>query len=143
MLKRVGVSLQFRIKNSYSFGKAIIGHMMVADNKVNSFTLGVINLFYSLDAAVEYNNEGNTETRSEVDALVGNTITLFIACRDIVFHIRIIVLQITANESHRSDAVHVVIAVDQNFFFSTQGFIKPVYSLVHVLHEKRVMQVRQ
>ena len=56
MLEGITVVLTFRIENSYSVGHHLIGHMMVADDEVDTQTLCIGNLLDRLNTAIENNN---------------------------------------------------------------------------------------
>ena len=60
MFIRIGVVFPFGIQNGYSRGQYIIGDMMVADDEINAFLLGVCDFFDGFDTAVQYNNQTYT-----------------------------------------------------------------------------------
>ena len=49
MFIRIGVVFPFGIQNGYSRGQYIIGDMMVADDEINAFLLGVCDFFDGFD----------------------------------------------------------------------------------------------
>jgi len=70
----------------------VIGHVMVADDKIDPFALGVSYFFYRFDATVESDEQRDAVFGGIVDTFVGNTVSLFITVGDIVVESRIIVL---------------------------------------------------
>ena len=53
MFIRIGVVFPFGIQNGYSRGQYIIGDVMVADDEINAFLLGVCDFFDGFDTAVQ------------------------------------------------------------------------------------------
>jgi len=55
----------------------------------------------------------------------------------------IVLFQKTIYQSHRSGAINIIIAINQNLFLVVNGFTQSVDGRVHILHQKRIMKVRQ
>jgi hypothetical protein len=57
MLIRIGVVFPFGIQNGYGRRQYIIGDMMIADDEINAFLLGICDFFDGFDTTVQYNNQ--------------------------------------------------------------------------------------
>ena len=67
ILERIGIAFELRVENGNSVGQHIVGHMVVADDEVDAFFLGILNLFDCLDSAIEHNNQLHSDFGSVVD----------------------------------------------------------------------------
>ena len=77
------------VQNSHSGRQLLVRHMVVADNEVDAFFLGVGNFVDCLDAAVEHNNEPDTRLASIVHSLARNAVTILVAVGDVVVDVAI------------------------------------------------------
>ena len=59
MLERIGGVHTLGIEDGHSRRQFLIGHVMVADDKVYAKRVGIVDFFDCLDAAVEHNNQFN------------------------------------------------------------------------------------
>ena len=61
------IVLALRIENGYGIRQFFVGHMVVADDKVDAKCLCVSDFINSFDAAVEYDNEVHARFCSKVN----------------------------------------------------------------------------
>ena len=92
MLVGIGLPFEFGIENSHGVGQLVVGHVVVADDEIDAFTLGIGDFLYGLDAAVEGNYECNAILGCIVDAFVRDSVTLVVTVGDIVVEPRIEIL---------------------------------------------------
>ena len=114
---------------------------MVADDKVDAECLGIGNLVDGFDATVEHDDKLHASLCGMVDALAAHPVAFFIAAGDVVFDVRIELLQKLVDQSHRRTAVDVVVTIHHNALFAPHGVVQTVYGYVHVVHQKRVNQL--
>ena len=114
---------------------------MVADDEVDAFFLGILNLFDCLDSAIEHNNQLHADFGSVVDTFHWNAISFLVTGGDIVFHIRIKIKEILIHKCYGSCSVNVVVAIHHNFLLQPHGIIKPLHRFVHILHEEWVVHL--
>ena len=76
------------IEHSNRIGQHIIRHVMVADDEVYPFLLGILNLLDGLDAAIQRDNQCHTMGSRIVDAFERDTTTFVVAIRDIIIQAR-------------------------------------------------------
>ena len=87
MLEGEGIIFPFGIQNSHCRRHHLVGHVVVADNKINTSTLGIGYFIDSLNSAIEDDNQFNTCLVSKVNSFLADTISLIIAVGDIVVNI--------------------------------------------------------
>ena len=87
MLEGEGIVFPLRVQNSHGRRHYLVGHVVVADNKINAPTLGIGYFIDSLDTAIEDDNQFNTCLVSKVNSFLADTISLIIAVGDIVVNI--------------------------------------------------------
>ena len=46
-------------------------------------------------------------------------------------------------QGHRSGPIHVIVSIDKNLLAGADCFVKPFRSLVHILHQERVVELVQ
>ena len=119
-----------------------IGHMMVADDEVDTQILGVSNFLNSLDATVQYDDEFHARFVGEVHTFLRNAISLFVAIGDIVVEIGIILKEEFINQRHGRTAINVIIAVDHDAFLASYSIVESANRPLHIVHQKRVVKIR-
>ncbi len=117
--------------------------MVVADNKVYAQRAGIFDLFGCFDSAIEDDKKFDTLTGGHVDGGFRDAISVFVARRDIVVDMGVEVTEILVDEGHCCGSVYIIVTVDHNLLLSPHSTVEPVDGLVHVGHEKRVMQILQ
>ena len=138
---RVGIFVvnAFGIEYGNSFRQLIIGLVVVADDEVNAFLLGIAYHIDCLDAAIERNDQFNAYAIGVINTLLRNTISIVITVGDIVIQRGIETAQEAIDQRHGTGAIDIIVSVDENMFLATYGFIQAGYSLVHILHQERVV----
>src|SRR5574344_363781 len=137
---RVGVVHTFSIENCHSGGKCFVRNMVVANDKVYAFILGILNLFYSLDATVKHNHEFHSLTLCIIHTTPGHSISLLASIGDIAFHIGIKLGDTPIYQSHSRTTVHIVVTIYHDAFTLAHCLIQSLYGLLHILHEIRVVK---
>ena len=118
MFVGIGLPLEFGVEDSHGVGQLVVGHVVVADDEVDAFALGVCNLLHGLDAAIEGDDERDAVLGGIVDTLVGDAVTLVVAVGDVVVEPRVEILQELVYQRYGRRSVHVVIAINHNLFFT-------------------------
>ena len=131
------------VQDGHRSGQFVLRQMVVADDDVDSLAAGIFHFLDGLDAAVQGNHQAYPVVRGPVQRLVGQAVALVVAVRDIEIHLGRKLLQEGVHLRYGGGAVHVVISVNQDFFFSRNGLVHPFHGLVHVLHQEGVVKVFQ
>ncbi len=117
--------------------------MVVADYEVYAMLAGMGNFLVGLDAAIEDDDEFHPLIGKIVDNIARNPIPLLITCGYEIVDVGVEVAEIFVDERHCRGAVHVIVTVDHDFLFRPHSPVEPGYRLVHVGHQKRVVEVFQ
>ena len=141
MLEWVGGINALGVKNRDSIRQLIIWHMVVADDEVYAQTLGIGNLFDSLNTAVEYYYQLDAFFCSIVQCFLTDTISLFVTIGNVIFDIRIELLQEFIHQSYRRTSIDIVVAVDHDALFAPHRIVESVYRHIHVVHQERINQL--
>ncbi len=80
---------------------------------------------------------------SIIDSLHGNAIAFRIPVGDIVIDIAVDFFEKRVGKGYRSCAINIVITVNKHLFPAGNGVIEPVNSGIHILHQKRIVEVFQ
>ena len=88
--------------------------MVVTDDKINPFLVGVCDLIHGFDSAIQRNNQRAALLLRRVDSFVRDTISFRVTVRDIIDHIIRLRPQERIHQRHSRRAVHVVIAIDHD-----------------------------
>ena len=140
---RVGRTLQLRIQNSHCRRQGIVGHMVVADNEVDTAALGILYLVDGFDATVEDDYQLHPIVGGIIDYLARYAIALVVACWNVKVNLRIKILQIPVHQGNCCGAIYIVVAIHQDFFFRAHCAVDAVHRLVHVGHQEGVVEVTQ
>ena len=89
MFERIAVVGTLRIEYRHGFWQRLIGHVVVADDKVDAERLSVCHFLHGLYSAVEYYNELYPVLIGVVDALFTHAVTFVIAVGNVVLDVRI------------------------------------------------------
>ena len=123
MLERIAIVCALRVEDGNSRRHHLVGHMMVADDEVDTLFLGVRNLVDSFDAAVEDYNKLHTLLFGIVDTLAAHSVSLFIAVGNVVFDVGIELLQELVYQSHSSTSVYIVVAIDEYTLLASHSIV--------------------
>ena len=115
--------------------------MVVANDEIDAFLLGILDFVDCLDTTIEHNYQLHAYFFGVIDTLYRDTITFFVASRYIILDIRVEIEKILIDQSDCSSAVYIIVAVDQNFLLQPHSIIKPFHSFIHILHAKRIVQL--
>ena len=118
----------------------VVRHMVVADDEVDAKALGVCNLVYGLNAAVEHDDKRHACFLGIVYAFVADAVSFLVAVGYVIIHVGVELLQELVHQCHGCAAVDVVVAVDHDAFLAAHCIVEPVYGQVHVVHEERVVE---
>ena len=117
--------------------------MVVADNHVYPERASIFHFLHGLYSAVEHNHKFHTRLASVVDTAFRNAVALVVAVGNVIVYVRKVFTQELIDHRYCRTAVHVVIAEHKYPFLAPYGFVYGVYCLAHVVHQERVVQVRQ
>ena len=117
---------------------------MVADDKVDSFGLGIGDLFRRFDPAVERDDQPHALALRVVDRFDRNAVAFGVAVGNVEQQRRESQpAQERIDQRDGGRSVYVVIAVDHDRLVSFDGFVDPFDGAVHILHQERIVQVLQ
>ena len=143
MLIRIVRIRPFRIEDSHRIRQFVVGHVVVADNKIYPPLLGVGDFFDCLNATIQGDNQGYAMFLSVLNASERDTVALIVTIRDIIIQVRRIRAQILIDQRHSRRPIHVVVSINQYPFFVAQCLIQPLDRLLHVGHQKRIVQITE
>ena len=123
MLERIAIVCALRVEDGNSRRHHIVGHMMVADDEVDTLFFGIRNLVDSFDAAVEDYNKLYTLLFGIVDTLAAHSVALFIAVGNVVFDVGIELLQELVYQSHSGTSVYIVVAIDEYTLLASHSIV--------------------
>ena len=131
------------VEHSHGIGDDIASAVVVADDEVDAFGVGVFDAFHGLDAAVEGDDKLEAVVSRIVDTFVGDAVAFLVAVGDIELDFLLFeeALQVSVNHRHGCRAVHVVVAVDQHLLAIVDGADDPFHGFVHVLHEEGIVEL--
>src|SRR5690606_28409983 len=117
--------------------------MVVTNDEVHAFRARIGDLFDGLDATIQSDNQCKSIRSSVIYALCGNPIPFAVAIRYVKLNTRMKGSEKAINDGHGGGAVHIIIAVDQDFFVIANSFFDTKDGLFHILHQKRIVKVIQ
>ena len=141
VLKRIGVALALGVENGRGLRQFLVGHVMIANNKVYAYALGIVNLLDSLDATVENDDELHARLPGIFKPFLAHAIPFVVAVGYVIIDVRVELPQKLIHQRHRGASVYVVIAVHQDALFAPHGVVETVYGHVHILHQEGVDKV--
>ena len=145
--RKVGVGVMIvaplGIKNGHSTRQLIVGHMVIADNEIDTLTFSISYLLYSLNTTVEHDNKSYASLRSKIDTFLRDTITLFIAIGDVEIDVGVVLQQKLVDQGNGCTAIHIVVAIHEDALFAAHSQIKAIHCLLHIIHKEGIMQFRQ
>ncbi len=114
--------------------------MMIADNKINAMVLGVLNLIYGLDPAIQCDDQGRSRFPRIIYPLCGNPVTFIVAVGDIKINGFVKGSQEGVDQGNRSSTVYIIIPVDKDLFLFLYSSPYPFNSYFHIFHQERIME---
>ena len=111
------------IENGHGGWHHFVGNMMVTDDKIYAKTFGIGYFLDGLDATIENDNEFDTCLMSEFYPLLAYSISFHVAVGNIVIYVGIELLQKLVHQCYRRATVYVIVAINQDAFFSAHGII--------------------
>ena len=76
------------VQDGYCAGQLLVGHMVVAHDKVDSFLFGVCNLLDGLNSAVEHNYKFHSRRVGVVYSSFGNSIAILVSVGNVVVDVK-------------------------------------------------------
>ena len=113
---------------------------MVANDEIDSETVGIVHPVHRFDAAIECNNQRAAFLFGGIDTFLRDAVPFRITVRDIINKVIRLCLEERVHERHGSRSVHVIIAIDHDALMVVNGSAKPVNGCAHILHQERVVQ---
>ena len=143
-VERVGAIDPLGVQNGYGAGNLLGREVVVADDEIHALRLRIDNLFRGFDAAVQGDDEPHALAGREVDPFDRNAVTFGIAVGNVEHQVFVPDLaQELVNQCDGRAAVHVVVAVNHDLLVVAHGALDPLDRLVHVLHQERIVEVRE
>src|SRR6056297_55192 len=143
MLIRVIAIAALWVQYGNSVRDFIARGMMIAYDQINIVFRSVCCLIDGFDAAIKSNNQIIFFFYSIIKAFERYPVTFVIAVRNIIANVVIEAFKVVVYKRNRSSAINIVIAVNQDFLLVLQGFVQALNSLVHILHQKGIVQIVQ
>ena len=106
---------------------------MIANNKINTFRFGIVDLFNCFDATIERDHEGETMPGCKIDSLVRYSVSLVIAIRNVKINLISEFPQKLVNKGDSSCSIHIIIPVNKYLLPIVYCLLNPVDGFVHVL----------
>ena len=78
-----------------------------------------------------------------VDAYLAHAISLVVTIRNVIFDVRIKLLQESVYQRHGRASINVIVAIHQDALLTPHRVVQPVNRHVHVFHQERVVKVGQ
>ncbi len=103
--------------------------------------MGARHLIYGRNAAVHSDDECGAVLAGILNAFDRNAVALAVSVGNVVVEMRVQFFQKAVHQRNGAGAVHVVVAVEQDFFTFFNGLPEPLYRRIHILHKKRIVQV--
>ena len=143
IVERIGAILAFRIQHRRCRRNFFLRKMMIANDKVNAFVLGIFYFIDSLDAAVEGDNQCEAVVRSPVDTFFGYAIAFVVTVRNIEIYTGSESTDERIDQGYCRGSVDIIVSIYENFFLRSDSFFKSGHCQVHVFHEERIMKSGQ
>ena len=121
--------------------QGLVGEMVVADDDIDALVAGVAHFLHGLNAAVQGDDQGVAVLVSPVDALVGDAVALVVAVGYVVLDVGVEIAYEGVHQGDGRSPVHIVVSVDHDLLLRGYSLFQTVHSLVHILHQKGVMQL--
>ena len=131
------------VDHSHRVGQFFFALVMVGDDEPQAQLLGKNSLFLGGDAAVHRDEQTAAVIVQALDGRYVQAIALFQAVGDVIGAIGTHLLQILDHDAGGSDAVHIIIAVNGDFFFVFDGPANFSHCLVHVLQQEGIVDPLQ
>ena len=140
LLERIGAVGAARVDNGGGVRQLAVALVMVGDHHVHAARVRVLDLDGRGDAGVDRDDQPRPLVDELIDRAFTHTVALAHAVGDIVPHIRIECLQIQVENADRGDAVHVVVAVDDDAFPGSERLLNAGDRAIHVAEQHGGMQ---
>ena len=114
---------------------------MIADDYVDAERVGVGHFLDRFDAAVQDDHQFDPRGGRVVYATLREAVALVVAVGDIVADVGAVMAQETVDHRHGRAAVHVIVAEHENALAAAYHTVDGVDGHVHVVHQKRVVQI--
>ena len=117
--------------------------MVVADNKINPYTPGILHLIHRFDTAVEGDDERATFLFGGVDTLGGDTVSFGVPVGDVIDDIIRLGLEEGVHQRHGRCSVHIIVAVHHDPFVRIDSATETIHGGTHIAHQEGVVQTVQ
>src|ERR1700681_1289047 len=114
---------------------------MIGDNEVNTGSACSLSGGEGADAGIHTNDHPNAIAGSALDYLVAHAVAFADTVRNVKVSRASTKLDRSLENDNGGGAVHVVIAINQDFFFTLQCRIQPIKRGFHAAHQQRVVEV--
>ena len=136
----VGAVLAFGVEHGDGVGNGVAGQVMVANDEIDSFALGIGHPGTGFDSAVEGDDELRSVVGGVVDPLFRNPVPFGVAVGNVEKEVVHPPREEVVDQRHCGDTVHVVIAVDHDAFPTGYGLLDPLHGEHHIFHQVGVVE---
>ena len=95
---------------------------------------------HAANTTVNSNDQGGATVGNGLQRIIIQAIALIFALRNICFDFSAPALQINIEQGGRTDAIHIVIAINSDFFSRRKRAFNATHGLFHILEQKGVME---
>ena len=115
--------------------------MVVANDEVDTFLLGIGYLFDCLDTTIQHDDELDACLVSIIHSFHRHSITFLVSVGDVIVNVGIELLEELIDQCYGCSAVHIIVTIHQDTFLSAHSFVQTVDSDVHILHQEGIVQL--
>ena len=141
MLVRVGGIRSLGIEDGYRRGQHLVRYMVVADDEVDAFLLGIGYLIDCLDTAIQHDDELDTSLVCIIHSFHGHSITFLVSVGDVVVDVGIELLEELVDQCYGRSAIHIIVTIHQYAFLPSHSFVQTIDRDVHIPHQEGVVQL--
>ena len=89
MLEGIAVVWPLGIQDGCCIGHYLVWNMVITNDEFDSQRLGILNLLYGLDAAVENDDEVHAGVACVLQSLLAYAVTFVVAVGDVIINVRV------------------------------------------------------
>ena len=113
--------------------------MVVGNDDIKALRC-LLHLMQTANTAVHRNHQRRAALSNRAQRLVIQAVALALALRNIRLHLRSTPLKIKIEQGGRSNAVHIVIAINRNLLSCRQRTRDTLHAALHILKQKRIVK---
>src|SRR3569833_94546 len=127
----------FRVEDGNCSRQFVAGQVVVANNKIEAFGIGVSNFIDRLNTAIKCNDQREIIVRRIVNSFGRDTVAFQVPVRHIIFQPIVKILKEAVNKKNGGCSVNIVIVVNKKQNTDSEGSNDPQNGLLHACHQER------